>query len=256
MASLTNNEHEPQLPAAYDYLFFKQLESLRDKAAELANQGADEGCLLWSMDQSSARARLNKSWICNVGDLHCSIILKPDFDANEFYQMLIVAIVSLGNAIASYLSPMTALGYQWPNDICIAKHKIASVWLDKGESNGTSWLTITLSVNVLNAPEALEINAISIREAQGTTELNNKLLLEAFSREFIKQINNWSDRGYAYIYDQWRIRLQNLDQTVVLQQGNEFITGTLKYIDEFGNIEVSNNNQLRKISIQSYMGLE
>ena len=257
MAGLTNHEpqREPQLPAAYDYIFFNKVDSLRDKAAELANNGADEGCLIWCLDQARALARLNKNWICNDGDLHCSIILRPDFGASDFYQMLTVATISLGNAVASYVSPMTALGYLWPNDICIANHKIASVWLDKGKSDGMSWLTITLSVNVLNAPEAPEIDAISIRAAEGSTDLNNKLLLEAFAREFIKQINNWSERGYEYIFDQWRIRLQNIDQSIALQLGTEQITGKLKQVDKSGSIEVSNNNQIRKISIQSYMGL-
>ena len=250
-----SRESEPQLPAAYDYIFFEQVDSLRDKAAELANKGSDEGCLIWSINQKKARARQHKTWVCNTGDLHCSIILRPDFEPSEFYQMLIVAIVSLGNSIASYVSPMTALGYQWPNDICIANHKIASLWLDKGKSNGTDWLTITLSVNVLNAPDDPQINAISIREVEGSTDLNNKILLESFAREFIKQINNWAQRGYKYIFDQWRIRLQHFDQVIALKQGTETITGTVKNVDGFGNIEVCIGDQVRNISIQNHMEL-
>lgn len=250
-----SSNNEPQLPAAYDYIFFEQVDSLRDKAAELANKGSDEGCLIWCINQKNAKARQNKTWICNTGDLHCSIILRPDFEPSDYYQMLIVATVSLGNSIASYVSPMTALGYLWPNDVCIANHKIASLWLDNGKSHGTNWLTITLSVNILNAPDDSKINAISIREAEGSTDLNNKVLLESFAREFIKQINNWSHRGYKYILDQWRIRLQNIDQGLVLQHGTETITGTVKNLDGLGNIEVSSGGHVRKISIQNHMEL-
>lgn len=246
-------EFQPQLPVAYDCIVLRQVESLREKAADLANRGAEEGCLIWCLNQDSARARQKKVWICSEGDLHCSIILRPDFEVSKYYQVLVVAIVSLGNSIASYVSPMTALGYRWPNDVCIAGQKISSVWLDHGNSNGAAWLTVTLSVNILNAPAEPGINAISIRDAQGSTDLDNRLLLESFAREFLKQINNWSHRGYQYIQDQWRVRLQNLDQSVVLHHGMETITGTVRQLDEYGNIEVVNGSGVRKISIQDHM---
>ena len=257
MTSMLNHELQqvPELPAAYDFLFFEQVSSLRDKTAEIANNGAPEGCLIWSMNQTQARARLHKRWICNNGDLHCSIVLRPDFEVCDYYQMLIVALASLGNAIAVHVSPMTALGYLWPNDLCIANHKIASVWLDKGVSQGANWLSITLSVNVLNAPEDPDLNAISIREGEGSTDLNNKTLLESFAREFIKQINYWSDRGYQYILNQWRIRLQNISQAIDLDCSDKKISGIVKGIDESGNIEVFDGTMLQKIFIQHHMEL-
>lgn len=254
----TSDNHdagEPQLPAAYEYVFFEELDSLADKAEELANDDAEEGCLIWCHNQKTARARPAKNWVCNDGDLHCSIILRPDFSIDDYYQMLVVAIVSLGNSIASYVSPMTALGYRWPNDISIATHKIASVWLSQGVSNAGSWLTITLSVNVLNAPDDVKINAISIREIEGTTDLTNKRLLESFAREFIKQINNWSQRGYQYIFDQWRVRLQDTDQTITLVEDGQTIEAKITKLDELGNIEITNAGKVRAISIQQYMGL-
>lgn len=245
----------PELPAAYEYHFFEQVDSLRDKAIELANNGAQEGCLIWSLSQARPSARLDKQWICNEGDLHCSVLLRPDFDVCEYYQMLIVAAVSLGNAIAVHVSPMTALGYLWPNDLCIARRKIASLWLDKGISQGTHWLAITLSVNVINAPQNAEIDAISIREAEGLTDLNSKLLLESFAREFIKQINFWSDRGFQYVLEQWRIRLQNTRQPIVLDCVDKTIRGIAKDIDQAGNIEVTDGAGHHNVLIQHHMGL-
>ena len=250
-----HEDNEPQLPAAYDCRFFKELESLADKAAELANNEAEEGCLVWCHHQLNAQARPGKNWICNDGDMHCSIILRPEFALCDYHQMLVVAIVSLGNSIASYVSPMTALGYRWPNDICIANHKIASIWLQQGESGDGCWLTITLSVNVLNAPEDPKINAISIREIEGTTDLNNKRLLESFAREFIKQINNWSQRGHQYVYDQWRMRLDLTDQTLWHTDGTQARNLTEVKLDDVGNIEVTNDGKVETIRIGKYMGL-
>ena len=89
---------------------------------------------------------------------------------------------------------------------------------------------------MLNAPEDPEINAISIREAEGSSQLNNRLLLESFAREFIKQINNWSDRGYKYILDQWRLRLQYTNQPIEFQRGGESVRGIVNAI--LTNLEI------------------
>ncbi len=112
--SLDFEQSKPELPAAYDLVFFEQVESIRTAAVELADQGYDEGTLIWVLKQTRAKVRLNKKWICNHGDLHCAVILRPDFEQQKYYQMLIVAIVSLGNAIAAHVSAMTVLGYNCP----------------------------------------------------------------------------------------------------------------------------------------------
>ena len=252
----TNKVQAPQLPAAYELISLDQVESLRTKAIELARNGVDEGTLIWTQNQSFANARMNKSWICNTDDLHCALILRPEFEHEKFYQMLIIAVVSLGNAIASHVTPMTALGYLWPNDIAIADHKIASVWLDEGKNDDGRWLCITLSCNVLNSPDDEGLMAMSIRESQGTTQLNNQVLLESFSREFIKQINNWSERGFDYIFDQWHIRLGRLDELIELDYPGKRYTGYVKNITPMGDLEIAIDDNHLNLTIQNYMELD
>ena len=92
--------------------------------------------------------------------------------------MALVATVAMGNALATHLTPMIALGYKWPNDLLIAGHKVGAVWLDSGESNDSPWLCITASVNIHSSPEDFAIPAISVSEAEGGTELRSKPCLK------------------------------------------------------------------------------
>ncbi len=248
-------DYKPELPAAYELKFYQHVDNLRSEVQQHAEQGADEGTLLWVINQKWATARLGKSWICNAGDLHCALILRPEFKFENYYQMLIVAIISLGNSIASYVSPMTALGYKWPNDITIANHKVASLWLDYGRQEASPWLSIATSVNITASPQTDKFDSMSIHEAEGTSDLTHAELLEAYSREFIKQINNWSERGFGYIYEQWRQRLQNVDQINQLHISDELIIKINNpTINQHGDIEFqSDNSDLNDLSIQEYM---
>lgn len=250
----TPQQAPPELPAAYELVFYEQVESIRDTAKELANREHDEGLLIWTSNQTNSYGRLNKNWVCSDGDLHCSIILRPDFESDKYYQILLIAIVSLGNSIASHVSAMTALGYNWPNDVNIANHKIASIWLDQGRSKNGDWLAISLSVNLKDSPQDQTFYAMSIRQAEGITDLTNKDLLEAFAREFIKQLNNWADRGFAYIYNQWKIRLQNIGEQIELQTSSGCHHGRIKGVDAHGNIQLeTTDGDVIKITIDDYM---
>ena len=253
--SATPQQTSPELPAAYELVFFEKVESIRESARELANQEHDEGLLIWALQQTNSYGRLKKSWVCNDGDLHCSVILRPEFEPKIYYQILLVAIVSLGNSIASHVSAMTALGYNWPNDVSIANHKIASVWLDQGKSAKGDWLTVSLSVNIKDSPQDQLLNAMSIKQSEGTTDLTNKDLLEAFAREFIKQLNNWADRGFDYIYKQWKVRLQNIDTQVEIQSSKGIHCGIIKGVDAEGNIQLKTTDDVTKITISDYMEL-
>ena len=100
---------------------------------------------------------------------------------------------------------MTALSYGWPNDVMIARHKIASFWMDQGsfstDSVETPWLVLTHAVNIASAPEDMLLSAMSIHEAEGDKSLTAELLMETWARQFIAQINDWSEKSFE-TYDE------------------------------------------------------
>ncbi len=249
----TNN---PELPAAYNLLVLDQVKCVRESGSDLAAQDYDEGTIVWVKSQADARARLNKQWLSHDGDLHCAIVLRPEFDPQKYQEILIVAIVSLGNAIAGHVSAMTALGYCWPNDIMIARDKIASVWLDQGISEMGEWLVISASVNISSTTHSQDINAISIHQAEGNKTLTTQMLLESYAREFIKQINNWAERGFDYIFKQWQVRLQSDDNRVELNTRKKVYSGIVKAVTPSAELRLeTDDGKVTTISLSDYMEL-
>jgi biotin-[acetyl-CoA-carboxylase] ligase BirA-like protein len=225
----------PELPAAYELIYLENVADLRAYAINLSEAGAEEGTLVWASSQSNARGRLNQQWLCNPGDLHCAIILRPEDKWDKLSQFFSIAAVSLSHALATHLSAMTSLGFNWPNDISIAAHKVGSIWIDASRSVSSPWLTITASVNIENSPDDLSIPAISVKEAEGETELNSQLLLETYARQFITQINNWSERGNEVILKQWRPRIEGLGLKRTIKLATGEVTGILENINADGD---------------------
>ncbi len=257
----------PELPAAYELICYDQINDLRARACELAQSGAEEGTFLWASSQNNARGRMNQKWHCNQGDLHCTIILRPDFSSELFPQIMLVAAFSMTNALATHLSAMTSLGFSWPNDITIAKHKVASIWIDSNTINPSpdnaisdkqsTWLNVTSSVNIEHYPEDFSIPAMSIREAEGGTDLDSKLLLETYARQFITQINNWSERGVDGMVKQLRNRADGLGEEKLVRLTNEKFTGILEEIGNSGEIIVRLvDSTTRTVTLTDYVNAD
>jgi len=227
-----------ELPVAYTLIEYETVDNIREVAIQHARDGAVEGTLIWALHQTNATGHLGQTWICNDEDLHCTIVLRPEFPLEKHPELLLVSAVSMAHALATHLSAMTALNFVWPNDLAIADHKIASLWIDCDTETKTPWLNITISVNLMNAPADISIGAMSIREAEGQTELSVTTLLETYARQFIKQINNWSERGMEYIVKQWKIREDGNGKERTVHLVNEELTGKQQNITLNGEIEL------------------
>ncbi|MCY4312394.1 MAG: hypothetical protein OXD44_01605 [Gammaproteobacteria bacterium] len=248
---MENNSLE--LPSAYDLVEVDESEDIRTLAALAAAEGGHEGTLIWLKKQTAGQEWDGRPWYSEEGDLHCSVLLEPEFEQHRYGEIILVAAVSMGQALAQYLSPMTALGYDWPDKLMIANHVVGRVWVQHGhghDGESSPWLSVCGSVNMLNSPEDFSIPAISVREAEGTTELNAEKLLQAFAREFITWINHWNDQGFLSLLDRWKVRGNQRGASCKLGS----LSGTVHEIDSKGNLvmQIDSASQ-RTILLESYV---
>ncbi len=231
-----------ELPSAYDLVEVAESEDIRTLAALTASEGGREGTLIWLKKQTSGHEWDGRPWYSEEGDLHCSVLLEPEFEQHRYGEIILVAAVSMGQALAQYLSPMIALGYDWPDKLMIANHVVGRLWVQYGRES-SPWLSVCSSVNILNSPEDFSIPAISVREAEGTTELNAEKLLQAFAREFITWINHWSEQGFPDLLNRWKVRGNQPGTPCAFGS----LSGTVHEIDGKGNlvIQVGSTSQER-----------
>lgn len=201
------------LPHQYEPTVLDEVDDVVREAGRRAESGADEGTFVVAATQSDARTRSGRPWFSPAGNAHCAIVLRPDFPNARAGQLLYVAAVSAGSALAGLLSPMTGLRYRWPNRILLNELDAGRVVLSAPglDVDPMPWLVIGLMVNVAHHPENPEPEAYNSVHASGSPDIGAEAVIEDFARHFLATINRWDEAGFEPIARAWRARAASFE---------------------------------------------
>lgn len=106
--------------------YFDQVDSTQRVAAELAQNGADQGTVVIAERQSAGRGRLGRTWHSPAGvNLYMTVILRPRMPMAEVPRLSLVAGVAVAEALETIAPGLVAL--KWPNDIWLRKRKAGGI---------------------------------------------------------------------------------------------------------------------------------
>jgi len=252
-------EHElPVLPSAYELVMVDEVDSVLGEAARRAEAGADEGTLVWARKQTGARTRCHP-WHAPAGNLHCAIIIRPDFDNQRSQQLCAVASLAAGSAIAEVVAPMTGMGLRWPGDLLVNELLAGQVQLAAadGSAERWPWLAIGVSVNVAHHPpnpEPEEFN--SIHDSGESKDVTTIEVLELFTRHFLRWVNIWADDGFKPIRNEWALRARDIGCARALHFEHGHYMGICRGLGENGELLLDNGAaQPVTVSIAEYFAL-
>ncbi len=230
----------PALPTVYELVALDRVDSVVEEAIRRARGGAGEGTLVWAREQTDARTAGGKGWYAPQGNLHCALIIQPDYDNLTAQQLLYVATVSAGTAIADILSAMTGLRWRWPGEFFINELKTGMVQLALPEEDADPypWVVLGLSVNVAEHPPNPEPEQFNSIHASGTPEASVENLLEGFVRHFLSWINRWAEEGFEPVRRAWTLRADGIGESMRMTLGQQTLTGTFKGIGVRGDAEL------------------
>ena len=112
----------PTLPPAYRLVSLETVDSTNAEAKRLAALGEDEGedgTLVWARQQTAGRGRRGRQWYSPEGNLHCSLILRPECPVETALQLGFVASLAICDAIARVAQPGHAAWCKWPNVVLL-----------------------------------------------------------------------------------------------------------------------------------------
>lgn len=248
----------PQLPPHYDLVELPDVDDVVQEAMRRAREGAEEGTLVWAVEQGDSRTRRGSRWYSPPGNLHCALILRPDYSRARCGQLAYVAAVSAGSALAELLSPMTGLRYEWPGKLFINDLRAGRVALAASDARDDSyeWLAIGVMINVGQHPPNPEPDEFVSVHASGAPEVTVAQVLEGFARYFLHWINRWAEEGFEPVGRQWQIRANGIGQEVEIDVGNRVHRGTFVEVDEEGRLLMMESGRVeRRISVNEYFGL-
>jgi len=251
-------KQSPQLPPQYQLVELGSVDSVVSEAARRACDGAQEGTLVWAAEQSDARTRNGSRWFSPPGNLHCALIVHPDFPNANCGQLAYVVALAAGSALAELLSPMTGLRYGWPDKLYINELKAGRFVLAAPDAytDPYEWLVLGVMVNIEHHPPNPEPEEFNSVHASGAPEVTVADALENYARYFLHWINRWAEDGFEPIRRQWQIRAEGVGESVDIRIADETLSGTFVEVDEEGRLVMRKSaDAQRRISINEYFYL-
>ncbi len=247
----------PRLPPDYELHAYDVVDDVIEEAKRLAASGAEEGTLVWALEQRAGRARLQRHWVSPPGNLYCALLLRLDDPAERAAQTCYVAILSLAAALAELIGP-AELRFRWPNDILIGEGKAAGVWLAASPRNAADsfeWLIVGAAANINSHPPDIASAAIApYSDRYGGVSPADAL--EGYCRHFLSWINRWAEEGFAAVQKPWLQRANNVGEVAKIALATEALSGTLAGLDEGGAAVLRlSNGATRRIPVTEFFSI-
>lgn len=170
--------------------------------------------------QTAGRGRRGRAWVSQLGaSLTFSLVWRFDCGAAALSGLSL----AVGLGIARGLQQLgVAAQLKWPNDVLVQNKKLAGVLIElQGDMDGPSTAVIGVGLNVrLNADLQANIDQPATDLAQQGLEIDPNLLLSLLLQQLQTVLQQFTDKGFASLRDEWHSFHAHQHQTVQLLQAN------------------------------------
>jgi BirA family biotin operon repressor/biotin-[acetyl-CoA-carboxylase] ligase len=112
--------------------------------------GAREGAVVATDEQTEGRGRLGRTWHARAGSsLLFSIVLEPDVPSERLPELSLVAGAAVAEALATHARAETTVKH--PNDVLLGGRKVAGILAESAEGR----VVLGIGVNVKQAHDEL-----------------------------------------------------------------------------------------------------
>jgi len=135
------------------YHHFKSLDSTNDHLLKMAEDGAPEWTVVVAERQTEGRGRRTNDWWSPPGNLHMSILLRPEVNPKQLLRLPVIASLAFLSALGESGSPLTV---KWPNDILLKGRKMAGILSESRiEGDKVLWAAVGFGVNMVRPGDDL-----------------------------------------------------------------------------------------------------
>jgi BirA family biotin operon repressor/biotin-[acetyl-CoA-carboxylase] ligase len=222
------------LPSFYRLVSHERVASTNDEAKRLAAEGAPAGTLVWARVQTAGRGRQGRVWVSPAGNFYASLILRPAVPVATAAQLGFATALAIADACLAF-APEAAISLKWPNDVLLARRKLAGLLLES-QSRGDGaldWLVLGVGINLSTYPVEVEYPATAL--AATGADVTAEALLGAFAASFLAWCDRWREgAGFATIRAEWLARAQGLNQRIRVRLPKETRDGIFAGLDTDG----------------------
>jgi BirA family biotin operon repressor/biotin-[acetyl-CoA-carboxylase] ligase len=228
--------------------------STNDVAARLAERSAEEGTTVVAEMQTAGRGRHGRSWFSPPGaGLYVSVILRPLGDqAPSTSSAGPLITLASGVAIAEAIRSATGLPAEikWPNDVMIARRKVAGILTESVAQAGAVQHTIVgFGVNLQPAAYPVELAPrVTSIEAETSRPADRGLLLAEILARLNDRCGDLRAGRFDAILGAWRRLAPSLRESPVEWETSAGTRrGRAEDIDNEGALLVRVDGRLERI---------
>jgi BirA family biotin operon repressor/biotin-[acetyl-CoA-carboxylase] ligase len=216
--------------------YYPSIDSTNAVAKALAGQGAPEGTLVVTEEQTAGRGRRGRSWVSPAGaNLLFSLLLRPPMEGERVFVLTMVLALA-GLKAVNKVTGLKAM-IKWPNDLYVGPKKLAGVLTEFAvRGKQVDWVVPGMGINVGWHPETPEeggVPATNLLEETGQRVSRNELLIELLT-EFEGLYKEVVAGSMKPLYEEWNRNCLVLGKAVVVESEKERIEGKALRIDDCG----------------------
>jgi len=205
--------------------------------------------VVWALEQTGGRGRLDRSWSSPRGNLFSSFVLRPEAPPAQAAELGFVAALAVAETVARYVASPDQVRLKWPNDVLVDGAKIAGILLEaRSASSGlVDWVVLGIGINIAAAPEGTPYPATCIARLTETLPPVSAVL-EVFAGALATWLEIWDRRGFPPVREAWLDRARGLGETLQVRQGEALLSGRFLDLDLDGALVLETESGVRRIT--------
>ncbi len=212
------------------------VDSTNEVLKKLITNDTPNGTVIVAQAQTQGKGRFNRTWHSERGSgIYCSILIYHPTKIKNLPIITLMAGIAVIETINKFSNIAGSL--KWPNDVLINNKKVAGILTENISHSNYKAIIVGVGVNLNNThfPPPLNKTATSLFIENGNQVQLNRFLLSLLD-QLENQYKKLTEFGESFILQLWRENSDMFGKQVTLTQGQNKFTGTVKNIDDKGNL--------------------
>lgn len=224
--------------------YYTWTKSTNEDAWGLIEDGANEGTLVITDNQTAGKGRAGRRWVSVPGkSLTTSLILKPELDSRLAGWFPLLTGIAIVDALKE-LGLNTKL--KWPNDVMVHGKKLGGI-LCESRIHGSilEWVVIGIGLNINEQENELpvDLNATSFF-MESSSSIQRELVLAKILNNLELHYNTLKEnRGAKTLLKFWTERCNHVNKTVKFEADNDIQEGIFIGINNDGAAIINCNGK-------------
>lgn len=218
----------------FDIRVFSTLDSTNDYLKRIAADGAEEGVVAVSEEQTSGKGRLGRHFSSpKKTGIYMSILLRPKFSAEQSLSITTIAAVAVSKAIEEVTGYRTKI--KWVNDIYLKERKIVGILTEASvnfEYGKLDYAVTGIGINVKypegGFPDEIKDIAGAIYEKDCGDDIRCQIVARVLDN-FFEYYNKMPNSDHI---EEYRKRSLLTGREIEFTEGGEEKCGIVKGIDD------------------------